>query len=214
MARNLVARHHVALDITTLDDPAAEALVSGIQLAATTSTLILNNPSILACVAALGNKRSALIDANQVVEDDRSKLHLDLAAAAEARSALHGEMRTFVTLLQNTARSPVDIHGAGLVARIPVARRQPPDPPLGVDQRPPSRGHGRMTVIAHESGPGRHYYIAEQSADGIIWTPLGIGRGKTRVLRGPSGAQIWVRFAAVRGELVSAWCTPALIVMP
>jgi hypothetical protein len=214
MGRNLVPRYHVALDITTLDDLAAESLASGIQLAATTSALILSNPGIQACVAALGTRKSALIDANQVVEDDRSKLHQDLAAAAEARAELNGELRTFVTLLQNTARSPADIHGAGLVARIPVARREPPDPPLGVDQRLPSRGHGRMTVVAHEAGPGRRYYIAEQSADGTTWTPLGVGRGKMRVLKGPSGAQIWVRFAAVRGELVSAWCTPALVTMP
>jgi hypothetical protein len=214
MARNLVPRYHVALDITTLDDPEAELLVSGIQLAAATSALILNNPGIQACIAALGNRRSALIDANQVVADDRSKLHLDLAALAEVRAALNGELRTFVTLLQNTARSPADIQGAGLAARIPVARRQPPDAPLGVDQRPPSRGHGRITVIAQEAGPGRRYYMAEQSADGLTWTPLGVGRGKMRVLRGTSGAQIWVRFAAVRGELVSPWCTPALVTIP
>jgi hypothetical protein len=56
--------------------------------------------------------------------------------------------------------------------------------------------------------------VAEQSADGINYSPLGLGRGKTRTLTGASGTKIWVRFAMVRGELQSAWSTPVLVTIP
>jgi hypothetical protein len=204
----------VALDTTTLDDAAMEALVSGIEVAGATSQIIQGSPAILACVSALGAKRDALVQSNDTVAGDRAKLHVDLAAAAVVRTDLQGELRTYVTLLTNAARTPADIHGAALVARIPVTKKLPPEAPGSIDNHPPSRGHGRTTVSVHETGPARHQYIAEQSLDGTNWTPLGVGRGKTRVVTGPSGTQLWVRFATVRGELVSPWCTPVLVILP
>jgi hypothetical protein len=69
-------------------------------------------------------------------------------------------------------------------------------------------------VSVHETGTGRHHYVAQQSMDGVTWTQLGIGQGKTRTLTGESGAKIWVRFAMIRGEIQSAWCTPVLINIP
>jgi len=72
----------------------------------------------------------------------------------------------------------------------------------------------KTTVSVHETGTTRHLFIAQQSVDGVNWTALGIGYGKTRVVTGASGAKIWVRFAMTRGQLQSDWCTPVLVTLP
>jgi hypothetical protein len=69
-------------------------------------------------------------------------------------------------------------------------------------------------VSVHETGKTRRKYVAQESVDGITWTALGVGQGKTRVVTGASGAKIWVRFATVRGEVQSDWCTPVLVTIP
>jgi len=52
------------------------------------------------------------------------------------------------------------------------------------------------------------------SADGTTWSSLP-GTGKQRRLSGyATGAQIWVRFAAVRFGMQSGWSVPALVVIP
>ena len=89
-----------------------------------------------------------------------------------------------------------------------------PEVPERIDVKNPRRGHGKTVVSVHETGSTKHAYVAEQSLDGIAWTPLGVGRGKTRVVTGASGTTVWVRFAMVRGELQSAWSMPHNVVIP
>ena len=55
---------------------------------------------------------------------------------------------------------------------------------------------------------------ATRPPDGITWSQLGLGRGKTRTLTGATGTKIWVRMATVRGELQSDWCVPVLVTIP
>jgi hypothetical protein len=86
--------------------------------------------------------------------------------------------------------------------------------PDAIDVKPPKKGHGRMTVSVHETGKTRHQYVAEQSPDGVTWSQLGNGRGKTRVITGASGTKVWVRFALVRGQAQSDWSTPYLVTIP
>ena len=86
--------------------------------------------------------------------------------------------------------------------------------PTVINTRPPKTGHGKTTVAVEDPGPSRHQFTAQQSVDGITWTALGIGYGKTRVVTGASGAKIWVRFAMVRGQQVSDWSTPILVTIP
>jgi hypothetical protein len=89
----------------------------------------------------------------------------------------------------------------------------PPPVPGAIDSRPPARGHGKLLLSVHETGSTRYQYVAEQSADGITWSQLGVGRGKTRTLTGASGTKVWVRFATVRGQLQSDWLS-ALVILP
>jgi hypothetical protein len=86
--------------------------------------------------------------------------------------------------------------------------------PASIDVKTPRVGHGKIRATVHETGGSHHPYAAEQSVDGTTWTALGAGRGKSRMITGASGAKIWVRFAMVRGELQSDWCTPVLVTIP
>ncbi len=196
-------------------DADAHTLVGNIKLAAATSALVLASPSMQASVTALGTKDAALSKANTSVDNDKQVLKIDLATEAVARSDLHGELRTYATLLTNSAKSEADIHAGGLPPAPPrPARGTPPAAPASLDVITPTKGHGRIKVSVHATGSVRHQYIAQQSVDGTTWTALGLSLGKTRIVTGTTGAKIWVRFATVRGLLQSDWCTPVLVTIP
>lgn len=64
---------------------------------------------------------------------------------------------------------------------------------------------------------GRGKYVAEMTTDPAgagPWTSLP-GTGIERKLSGyASGTKLWVRFAAVKYGLQSAWSTPVLVTIP
>ncbi len=213
MRRNLVPRFLAMLELSRMTDPETHALVADVQLAAKTSQIVQGNPTIQASAAALATKDAALATNNQTVAADRAKLHVDVGAEAVARSDVLGELRTYATLVTNVAKSYADIHAAGLPPLGPrQPRNTPPTVPVAINTRIPKRGHGKITVYVDD--PGQHRYVAQQSTDETNWTALGIGYGKTRVLTGASGTKVWVRFAMVRGQLVSDWSTAVLVTIP
>jgi hypothetical protein len=214
----LVSRQHVGLDFSQLQDKGIHDLVAGIKQASTTSQLVLGSTSMQASIAAMLGKDAALTQATTTVTGDKAKLKTDLATEAECRSALCGEIRTYATLLENGAKSAADIQGAGMVARPPTPKKKlPPEVPEALDVTLPKTGHGKATVSVHETGKVRRQYAAEWSMDPIganTWAPLGVGHGKTRTVTGASGTKVWVRFATIRGQLQSDWCTPVLVTIP
>jgi hypothetical protein len=213
--RSLVPRHLSSLGISRLTNAELIDVVAAVKLAAPDSDLVQSDPATQASVASMEVRGDALAQAGAGVTDARTTLMLALAAEAECRAELQGELRSFVTLITNRAKSPTDVQKSGLPpARPRPPRNQQPQAPVQIDNRPPRTGHGRTVVIVHETGPTRLQYIAEQSVDGLTWAALGVERGKTRIVTGRSGDQIWVRFAAVRGRLVSAWSTPILVTIP
>jgi hypothetical protein len=215
MGRTLVPRFLAAMDISRLTDADVHTLVGNIQVAAPTSTLVLASPSLQASVTALGTKDATFTKTNTQVENDKQALKIDLSMDALARADLEGELRTYTTLLTNVAKSPTDIHAGGLIPAAPRASRNtPPTVPASIDVKTPRVGHGKIRATVHETGSSQHQYVAQQSVDGTTWTALGAGHGKSRVITGASGAKIWVRFAMVRGDLQSDWCTPVLVTIP
>jgi len=215
MPRNLVPRYLASVDLSTSDDVKTQQLVGDIQQAAPTSAIVQGSAALKTSVTAIGAKGGDLAQANKTVGDTRAKLRTDIAAEAQVRSDLHGEIRAYAMLISNGAKSPADIHAAGLPARGPRSSpKQAPPAPDRIDNRPPQRGHGKTTVVAHDPGPSRHQFVAEQSLDGTTWAPLGMTRGKTRTVTGASGTHVWVRFATVRGTLQSDWSTPLQITIP
>jgi hypothetical protein len=214
MGRRLAPRFLAALDFALLTDQELHKLVSDIDLVAPTSSLIQASPPMQECVARLVAKDAILTKTSKKVDDDKATLRTDLAAEALARTDLQGEARIYAGFVQNNARSPADVQGAALDPRQPKPRNQPPTVPDHLESRPPKRGHGRITVFVVETGTTEHQFAAEESLDGVTWTQLGVGHGKTRVVTGPSGTKVWVRFAMVRGSLRSDWSTPLIVTIP
>jgi hypothetical protein len=211
--RNLVPRYDVLLDINTLDDQALHMVAGDIGGASTTSTLVVNYPTMQAGVAAISDKNVALARAGRLVEAARNALRICLATEALARAEIRREIRTFAVLATSHARSPAEIREAGLHRQPAPGATRAPSPPPSVVARAPRKGQGKTTVIAEDPGPNRHDFVAEQSTDGVTWTPLGTGHGKTRAVTGPSGAKVYVRFATVRWGRRSAW-TELLVTIP
>jgi hypothetical protein len=214
MGRRLVPRFLAAVDFSGYSDTDLHTLASDINTASTTSALVLNSQPMQECVGRLATKDTTLTKGNKKVDDDRQALHADIAAEAVARTDLQGEIRTFVVLVENVAKSPADVHGAGLKSRFATPKGQAPTVPQQIDNKPPKKGKGKTTVVVHETGPTRHQYVAESSLDGITWAQLGVGHGKTRVVTGPSGTKVWVRFAMVRSGIQSDWSTPIMVTIP
>ena len=218
MASPIIPRQHVALTFTDITDQARHDLVAGVKQAATTSSLVIGNQGLQTSLAALLVKDTALTTSNTAVAADRMKLSTDLTTEVEHRSALDGEIRAYVSLVEGGAKTQADVTGAGLEARNPTPKTKlPPGMVEAIDTKFPKKGHGRATVSVHDTGKGRRLYVAEWSPEPYgpsSWAPLGIGYGKTRTLLGASGTKIWVRFATVRGQLQSDWCTPVLVTLP
>jgi hypothetical protein len=215
MARKLVPRYLAALELSTLDDDEIHTLAGNIALAAKTSTLVSGNSLLQAAVMLLATQDGELVAANKTVDDDRTTLRVDIAAEAQVRSNVVGVIRMFGSMVAGVARSPADVNGCGLEALGPrPARNALPTVPGAIDNKPPRTGHGKTTVSVVETGATRHQYAAQESLDGITWTQLGVGLGKTRVVTGASGTNVWVRFAMVRGRQQSAWSTPVLVTIP
>jgi hypothetical protein len=215
MGRALVPRYLATLDFSKLTDDEVHVEVGNIKAAAATSSLVQANPPMAASVAALVAKDATFVVWNKTVSDDKVKLRSDTASEALSRAEVLGELRSYATYASNFAKSPADLHGAGVAVRAPrPPRNTTPPVPETIDTKPPKKGHGKIVVLVHETGSTRHQYVAEQSVDGVNWVPLGVGRGKTRTLTGVSGAKIWVRFATVRGTLTSEWSTAALVQIP
>jgi hypothetical protein len=215
MARTLAPRFLAALDLHALNDTRIHQLTHDVAQAATTSPLALASLTMQARIAELVIADDNLTLANQVVAADRAKLRSDIAAEAVVRFAAVSALRIVAAVLAQLATSPADVQGAGLPAQPARSPRyQVPPVPASIDTKPPRTGRGKTTVSVHETGPIHYRYAAEQSFDGVTWTQLGVGRGKTRVVTGASGTQVWVRFATVRGQRQSEWCTPVLVTIP
>ena len=211
-------RYHVELDFAQLDDQDRHDLVAGISQAAKTSPLAQGSPLMQASLAALLQKDTDLASSNGTVTSDKQKLKTDAAAEIVCRSELDLEIRTYAALVERGAKSPADLQGAGFTPRPPKASKTlSPEAPESLDVVFPKKGHGKAKVSVHETGKSRGSYVAEQCFDPSgtgTWTPLGVGMGKARWVSAASGTKVWVRFAAVRGQLQSGWCTPVLVTIP
>ena len=215
MGKALVPRYLAPLDFSALTDDELHTQVSNIKTASATSALVLANPPMATSVDALVVKDAKLVVSNKAVSDAKVKFSTAIGSEAQARADVLGELRTYATFASNFAKSPADLSGAAVGERAKrTVYKTAPDAPDRVDVRPPKTGHGKNVAAVHETGSIRYQYVAEQSADGLTWAPLGLGRGKTRTVTGASGAKVWVRFARVRGQLQSEWSTPVLITIP
>lgn len=215
MGRTLVSRTLTSVVVSALDDAKLHELAADIAVAAKTSTLVAGNATLQSTIPQLATADASLLSSNKAVATDRVTLSTDLATEAENRSVVMGMLRTIVTVATNVAKSPADLQGAGLPAAAPrPPHNQPPTVPARVDNKPPKTGHGKTTVVVYETAGERFHYVAQESLNGVTYTQLGLGLGKTRVVTGASGTKVWVRFAMVRSGLQSDWSVPILVTIP
>ena len=218
MGRLRIPRYAADVVVSELTDQQRHELVAGIAQAAPQSQLVLDNPVMATGLALLVAIDAALAESNATIAADRVKLKLDLGTEAGHRALFDGQLRTFATMTTTYAKAPTDVTGVGFPSRAPTpGKKLPPEVPASIDTSFPRRGHGKATVSVHETGRSRRQYAAEWSLEPLgpgSWRPLGVGRGKTRLVTGASGTQVWVRFATVRGQLQSDWCTPVLVTLP
>jgi hypothetical protein len=213
MSRSL-PRYHVQLDFGQLDDGARLELAHCIAQLAPQSAIFANNPAVQMAVETVTAKAKTLDERNLAVVQTRAQLRAELADELVARTELDGAIRALAILSEADAKSPTDLEAMAFRPLDTTRSIRGPQPPEGIDVHIPKRGHGHVTVSAHQSDDKRRHYEVEVCPYGSdAWTRL-IGHGKTRTVKGASGAQIWVRFATVKGEVQSEWCTPVLVTIP
>jgi len=215
MGRRLIPRYLVALELSSITDEDLHVLVADIVSSGKTSPIVLASPTLQATIDGLTVDDADLTTASKKIDTDRNQLRLDIAAEAQVRNRVIGSVRAVVTAVTNVAQSPADLHSAGLPAAPPrTSANRPPAVPEQLNVTFPKKGHGKAKVTVEETGPGKHEYAAQSSLDGVTWIQLGVSRGKTRMVTAPTGTQVWVRFAMVRGPMQSAWSMPVLVTLP
>jgi hypothetical protein len=208
-----ISRWRAALNFHLLTDALRESTLAGIEKVAQQSVL-MQVPAIAASYAVLTAKGASFATFLASAAANEKQYKASVTALALARVAFDRELDTFKTLVGNNAASAADITGMGFtLLSIVKASKTPPDPP-GALLVKLGNVHGKARVAVQGSGY-LGCFLAEMSADPIgTWSPLP-GNGKERKLSGyPTGTKLWVRFAAVRWGLQSAWSVPVLVTIP
>jgi hypothetical protein len=215
MTTHIIPRPRISLDLKHLDDAQRTALVAGIQKLGPQSAL-MQNAAVAASFTALGKKAAALTTANGVVAADQKLLKQDTTIRDAARVTMDVEIDTLRTLVANNAASASDITSMGFALLDPASTtRTKPSAPVEILTRL-ERKPGRARASVVETGTTRGRYVAESSPDPIgaaTWSPMP-GNGKSRLITGPSGTKVWIRFAQVRYGLQSDWSVPVLVTLP
>jgi hypothetical protein len=209
-------RMRIALNVASMTDADLLKLIVAIVALAPQSALI-TIPAIAASVAAVTSKGAAFKSAEETVTADEEKLRNDKTAKLAARGAIENEVTSLAALVGTNAKDASQVASMAFEVRAsPVVAKASPAVPESIDIVTPKKVRGRVKASVHETGKTKGRYVAEWSPDPIgpsTWAALP-GTGKSRTLTGQSGTKVWVRFARVRGQLQSDWCTPVLVTIP
>jgi hypothetical protein len=211
------SRLHAQLDFSDLSDAARQGILTAIQQLAPSSSLYTASSSIQASYAALVKKGTVLQQDIGAVASDKQKLRADLSLETAARTSFDAELRNLATLTESASVTSADLTGMGFTVRPPrTIATAPPAVPTSVEVKLPARGRGVARVVAMYTGAGKPHFVGQWSPDPVTatsWSTLP-GAGRTRVVTGASGTHVWVRFATMRAQLQSDWCTPVLVTIP
>jgi len=209
------SKWRAALNTHLLDDLERANLLAGIIKVASQSTLI-QDPSIAASVAALTAK-GATNTANVAVSAALdAQLRASLTERGASRAAFDLEIVVLKALVENRATSSADVTGMGFpLFVLAKASKTQPDAPAALVVMT-GKVHGKARVAVQGKGYLGHF-AAEASLKPVApsaWSTLP-GTGKQRNLSGyASGTKVWVRFAAIKFGMQSAWSVPSLVTIP
>jgi len=214
--KHALNRMRIALNVASMTDADLLKLIVSIVALAPESALI-TVPAIAASVAAITSKGAAFKSADDAVTADEEKLRNDKTAKLAARGAIENEVTSLAALVGTNAKDATQVASMAFEVRAnPIVAKAAPAVPDSIDVVTPKKGRGRVKAAVHETGKTKGRYVAEWSPDPIgasTWVALP-GTGKSRTITGQSGTKVWVRFARVRGQLQSDWCTPVLVTIP
>jgi hypothetical protein len=216
MRKYVLKRIHLDLAPSTFTDPIRDDLLAAIAGAAPTSTLIQNNPAMVASVGALATKGATYKADRDKVANAQQQLDAAFDTSNTSRAAVDLEIMTLGSLVATNAKTKEDVTKAGFKERGPKPPDPPFEPPVSIDFTFPKRLKGQLTVTPHVPKGFRAQWAVQMSTDPIgptTWITVH-GTGKSRVISGPSGSKVWVRYAMVRGQQQSAWGEPQLATIP
>jgi hypothetical protein len=200
-----------------LDDTQRGVVVAGLQQAATTSSLVKNDPVLAGLIGQLVTAYGNIKPSADAVAKDRAQLAEDEQAYLGSQTEFDRLHNLVIDTVEHDAKSEADIVALNMKPRPPAKKPAgTPDTPPPAVPRLPKKGHGYAWATVPEIGKTKGKYRAEMSLDPIgpnTWAPL-VGNGKQRKIVAASGTKVWVRFAKVHGAFQSDWSTPVLIVIP
>jgi hypothetical protein len=216
MRRYVLKRIHLDLAPSTFTDPIRDDLLAAIAGAAPTSTLIQNNPAMVASVAALATKGATFRADRDKVANAQQQLDAAFDTSNTSRASVDLELMTLGNLVATNAKTKEDVTKAGFKERGPKPPEPSLEPPVSIDFKFPKRLKGQVTATPHVPKGFHAQWAVEMSTDPIganTWVTVH-GTGKSRVISAPSGSKVWVRYAMVRGQQQSAWGEPQLVTIP
>ena len=206
---------HILLNTGRATPEGREALVATVTHNAPESALYQSEPTVQNAVVDLAPLGADYTAARAAVGAARANLALQEELLSTATAALDRGLILLKGIVENKATTPDQAAAVGFTVRGRPSRSDLLVAPDGVRVMG-SRTRGRFTVTAHDL-KGREHFAAQICADPIAastWVDLP-GNGKRRKLTGyPSGAVVWVRIAALRGQDRGAWGTPVSVVVP
>ena len=216
MRRYVLKRIHLDLAPSNFTDTIRDEILASVAGAAPTSTLIQNNPAMQASVAALATKGAAYKADRDKVTNAQQALDAAFDTSNTSRAAVDLEIMTLGNLVETNAKTEEDVTKAGFKKRGPKPPEPALVPPVSIDFKFPARLKGQVTASPHVPMGFHAHWVVQTSADpyGPTTWVTAPGTGKSRVITGPSGSKIWVRYAMVRGQQQSAWGEPQLVTIP
>ena len=133
-----------------------------------------------------------------------------------SRAAVDLEIMTLGGLVSTNAKTEEDVTKAGFKNKGPKPAKPPLEPPPSIDITFRKRLKGQFTTVPHVPKGFHAHWVVEMSPEPIgptTWVAV-YGTGKARVITGPSGSKVWVRYAMMRGQQQSDWGDPQLVTIP
>jgi hypothetical protein len=216
MRKYVFKRFHVSLSIADLTDDQRDNLIAGIAKVAPSAAIIQNNPALLASATALNTKGTTFKASRAKAAGSRTVADADEAQANLDRGAVDAELISYAGMLEANAKSVEDLTSGGLPPRPPPAPPPPFAPPDTLDVFFPKKEKGKFRVSAHGAYSSHIVWVVEVTNDptgATNWAEVH-GPGKSRIVLGTSGTNVWVRYAMVRNGVKSAWGTAVLVTFP
>ena len=206
----------VVLPAAGMSDAELGSTVAAIATNAPTSTVYTQNPPVAATVDTVIVLGKTWTKAEGDVAADEAKLETDKQIRDDSRTALTQKLQLLRSQVQDAAPTAAAARAVGVPTRDGKALPAPLLDPSGGTVTFSKRVKGQFRSRV-EGVPGIETYktqICLDPTNPTNWIDVD-GHGKTHTFKGyASGTHLWLRFAATRGQKMSGWSIPILVIVP